>query len=173
MALAKNQESLIDDLHQMSLPLSDEDYKTLYEITRDTHLPLMRISMKLWRAFREKSADIHDLRYPNNGCEEIPVEPPLTEEEKVKFGVKSGDTNNNQNEIAMRELTYNLAPLKEGEQDTNASRMNRWEEAQGMKLSELTDEEWVDVIQHILVLTRSEAEEYLDYLQAQRTIEEM
>ena len=73
----------------------------------------------------------------------------------------------------MRELTYNLAPRKEGEEDDNLSRMNRWEEAQGMKLSELTDEEWVDVIQHILVLTRSEAEEYLDYLQAQRTIEEM
>lgn len=66
----------------------------------------------------------------------------------------------------MRELTYNLAPRKEGEQDTNASRMNRWEEAQGMKLSDLTDEEWVDVIQHILVLTRSEAEEYLDYIRA-------
>lgn len=166
MALKKIPESLEDNFRQMRLPLSDEDYKTLYEASQEYHLPLMYVSMELWRAFREKSADIHDLRYPNNGCEEIPVESPLTEEEKVKFGVKSGNTNNNQNEIAMRELTYNLAPRKEGEEDDNLSRMNRWEETQGMKLSDLTDEEWVDVIQHILVQTRSEAEEYLDYIRA-------
>ena len=39
----------------------------------------------------------------------------------------------------MRQLTYNLAPKKKGEKDSNLSRMRRWEEAQGMKLKELMD----------------------------------
>ena len=61
--------------------------------------------------------------------------------------------------------TYQLAkPLPNEKEDTNLDRMNQWERANKMKLKDLTDEEWIDVIQHILVLTRSEAEEYLTYL---------
>lgn len=67
----------------------------------------------------------------------------------------------------MRELTYNLAPaLPSEKEDTNLDRMNRWERASGMKLKELTDEEWVDVIASILCLTESEAEAYLNSLRA-------
>jgi len=66
----------------------------------------------------------------------------------------------------MRKLTYELAPAEPGAPDTNLNRMKRWEEAQGMKLSELTDEEWVDVISCILAMTQEEAEGYLTYLRA-------
>lgn len=42
-----------------------------------------------------------------------------------------------------RELRYNLAPKAPGEVDSNRDVMNRWERAQGMKMSDLTDEEWL------------------------------
>ncbi len=51
------------------------------------------------------------------------------------------DSDDNQKAIAMRQLKYNLAHAMKGEEDTNLSRMKRWEEAQGMKLNELTEEE--------------------------------
>lgn len=66
----------------------------------------------------------------------------------------------------MRKLTYNLAPKKPGEGDSNRDLMNRWERAQGMKLSELTEEEWLNVVECILCLTPSEAQEYLDSIRA-------
>lgn len=66
----------------------------------------------------------------------------------------------------MRKLTYNLAPKKPGEGDSNRDLMNRWERAQGMKMSELTEEEWLDVVECILCLTPAEAREYLDYIRA-------
>lgn len=66
-----------------------------------------------------------------------------------------------------RKLTYNLAPaLPSEKEDTNLNRMNRWERANGMKLKELTDEEWVDVVASILCLTESEAQAYLESLRA-------
>ena len=69
-----------------------------------------------------------------------------------------------------RNLRYKLAPaLPSEKEDTNLNRMNRWERASGMKLKELTDEEWVDVITSILCLTESEARGYLDSLRAQNT----
>lgn len=67
----------------------------------------------------------------------------------------------------MKKLTYNLAPaLPSEKEDTNLNRMNRWERASGMKLKELTDEEWVDVVASILCLTESEAQAYLESLRA-------
>lgn len=66
----------------------------------------------------------------------------------------------------MRKLTYNLAPKKPGEGDSNRDLMNRWERAQNMKMSELTEEEWLKVAQSILCLTPTEAQEYLDYIRA-------
>ena len=66
-----------------------------------------------------------------------------------------------------RKLTYNLAPKEPGEGDSNRDLMNRWERAQNMKMSELTDEEWLDVAECILCLTPSEARGYLNYLRAQ------
>lgn len=67
----------------------------------------------------------------------------------------------------MKKLTYNLAPaLPSEKEDTNLNRMNRWERANGMKLKELTDEEWVDVVAAILCLTESEAQAYLESLRA-------
>ena len=67
-----------------------------------------------------------------------------------------------------RKLTYNLAPaLPSEKEDTNLNRMERWERANGMKLKELTDEEWVDVMQSILCLTESEAQAYLESLRAE------
>ena len=66
-----------------------------------------------------------------------------------------------------RKLTYKLAPaLPSEKEDTNLNRMNRWERASGMKLKELTDEEWVDVVASILCLTESEAQAYLESLRA-------
>ena len=66
-----------------------------------------------------------------------------------------------------RKLTYNLAPaLPSDKEDTNLNRMTRWERANGMKLKELTDEEWVDVVASILCLTESEAQAYLESLRA-------
>ena len=66
----------------------------------------------------------------------------------------------------MRKLTYDLAPARQGEKDNNLSRMERWERAQGMKLRDLTEEEWVDVMKHILPLTEQEVREYLSHLRA-------
>lgn len=66
----------------------------------------------------------------------------------------------------MRKLTYNLAPKKPGEGDSNRDLMNRWERAQNMKMSELTEEEWLNVVESILCLTPTEAQEYLDYIRA-------
>lgn len=65
-----------------------------------------------------------------------------------------------------RELRYNLAPKAPGEVDSNRDVMNRWERAQGMKMSDLTDEEWLDVVESILCLTPSEAQEYLTSIRA-------
>lgn len=65
-----------------------------------------------------------------------------------------------------RKLSYKLAPALESEQrDTNLDRMNRWERANGMKMEELTEEEWLDVAEAILGLTPDEAVQYLQYLQ--------
>ena len=66
----------------------------------------------------------------------------------------------------MRELTYNLAPKEPGEGDSNRDLMNRWERAQNMKMSELTEEEWLNVVESILCLTPAEAQEYLDSIRA-------
>lgn len=66
----------------------------------------------------------------------------------------------------MRELMYNLAPKEPGEGDSNHDLMNRWERAQNMKMSELTEEEWLKVVESILCLTPAEAQEYLDYIRA-------
>lgn len=66
----------------------------------------------------------------------------------------------------MRKLTYNLAPKKPGEGDSNRDLMNRWERAQNMKMSELTEEEWLNVVECILCLTPAEAQEYLDSIRA-------
>lgn len=75
---------------------------------------------------------------------------------------------NHKHQKQMRKLTYDLAPALESEkEDTNLNRMNRWERASGMKLSELTDEEWIAVVSSILCLTQSEAEAYLDHIRAQ------
>lgn len=68
----------------------------------------------------------------------------------------------------MRKLTYNLAPpLPSETADTNFNRMCRWERASGIKLSSLSRQEWLDVVETILCLTRQEAEQYLAYLQSQ------
>lgn len=68
--------------------------------------------------------------------------------------------------IHMRKLTYKLAPKQPGEGDSNLDLMNRWERAQNMKLSELTEEEWLNVVKSILCLTPSEAQEYLNSIRA-------
>ena len=66
-----------------------------------------------------------------------------------------------------KKYTYNLAPaLPSEKEDTNANRMSRWERANKMKMSDLTDKEWVDVVRAILCLTESEAWAYLEYLRA-------
>lgn len=65
-----------------------------------------------------------------------------------------------------RELRYNLAPKAPGEGDSNRDLMNRWERAQNMKMSDLTDEEWLSVVECILCLTPSEAEAYLNHIRA-------
>jgi hypothetical protein len=65
----------------------------------------------------------------------------------------------------MKKYTYNLAPAFPSENgDTNEDRMNRWERANGMKMSELTEEEWLDVTEKILCLTPQEARDYLNFL---------
>ena len=71
----------------------------------------------------------------------------------------------------MKELSYKMAPLKAGQEDSNLTRMERWEEANGMSLSSLSQSEWLDVMEHILPMTRQEIEEWLTQLQAQRMLE--
>ena len=66
-----------------------------------------------------------------------------------------------------KKYTYNLAPaLPSEKEDTNADRMNRWERANNMKMSELTQAESLDVVETILCLTPQEAREYLNHLMA-------
>ena len=67
----------------------------------------------------------------------------------------------------MRKLSYKMAPRKPNEEDNNLTRMMRWEEEQGMKLSELTEAEWIDV-SHILPITKQEARDYLTHLRASK-----
>ena len=68
--------------------------------------------------------------------------------------------------MSKRKLSYKLASALENEKgDTNLDRMNRWERANGMKMEELTEEEWLDVVEAILCLTPDEAVQYLQYLQ--------
>lgn len=67
----------------------------------------------------------------------------------------------------MKKYTYKLAPALPSEKaDTNEDRMNRWERANHMKMSELTQDEWLDVVETILSLTPAEAQEYLNALMA-------
>ena len=49
------------------------------------------------------------------------------------------------------------------------NRMSRWERANNMKMSELTQNEWLDVVEKILCLTPQEARDYLSYLMASST----
>lgn len=78
---------------------------------------------------------------------------------------KLDDLSTSNERIMTRNYNYNLAPaLPDEKEDTNSNRMHRWERANNMKLKDLTEEEWLDVIETILCLTRSEAEEYLTYL---------
>lgn len=66
-----------------------------------------------------------------------------------------------------KKYTYNLAPaLPSEKEDTNGNRMSRWERANNMKMSELTQNEWLDVVEKILCLTPQEARDYLSYLMA-------
>lgn len=65
-----------------------------------------------------------------------------------------------------KKLSYKLAPaLPSEKRDTNLDRINRWERANGMKMEELTEKEWLEVAQAILSLTTDEAVAYLQYLQ--------
>lgn len=71
--------------------------------------------------------------------------------------------------MSKTKYTYNLAEARPSErQDRNIDRMNRWERANGMTMASLTRSEWIDVASHILGLTASEAEEYLNHLTAKR-----
>ena len=68
-----------------------------------------------------------------------------------------------------KKYTYNLAPALPSEiEDTNANRMSRWERANKMKMSDLTQDEWLDVVETILSLTPQEAREYLNHLMASK-----
>ena len=68
-----------------------------------------------------------------------------------------------------KKLIWKLAPAKPGDNDSNASRIRRWEEMNpGVKLSDLPDEQAVDALAWILVITPGEAEGYLEYLKASR-----
>ena len=69
-----------------------------------------------------------------------------------------------------RKLTYELATLKDGQEDNNLTRMERWVEAQNMSLSSLTQDEWIDVMEHILPMTRAEIVEWLAQMQARRSM---
>ena len=59
-----------------------------------------------------------------------------------------------------------VAPRKEGQPDNLQTRMERWEEANGKLMKELTAEEWVRVVNNIGCMTESEAWELLGSLQA-------
>lgn len=62
--------------------------------------------------------------------------------------------------------TYEMAPRPKGMEDNADTRMQLWEEKQGIQMSKLTREEWIDVVYHILPITRQEAEEWLNCLVA-------
>lgn len=69
--------------------------------------------------------------------------------------------------MANKKYNYNLAPaLPSEKQDTNEDRMNRWERANNMQMNQLTEAEWLDVVESILCLTPDEAKEYLSSLRA-------
>ena len=81
MALTK------EDLSRMKLPLSDDDYLMLHEGLRALRVSLRREFPDLWVAYNKKMAWIYDQRHPGNNLswDEIPWEPPLTEEEKARL----------------------------------------------------------------------------------------
>ena len=59
-------------------------------------------------------------------------------------------------------------PLKEGEEDTLLTRMERWEEANQMKMNDLTEKEWIDVVSTLGAMTPWEAEELLNSLRSKQ-----
>jgi|GEM_PF-2512344 len=63
-----------------------------------------------------------------------------------------------------KKYTYKMVPRKPGEEDTLEGRIARWEEANHMKLSDLTESEWIDVVAMIAPMAKFEAAELLTYL---------
>jgi len=53
-------------------------------------------------------------------------------------------------------------------QEERMRRTQEWEQKNGRKLEDLTESEWIDAAQTIFCLTRSEAEDYLAYLQTKK-----
>lgn len=55
---------------------------------------------------------------------------------------------------------FSSVPLKEGQQDTERTRMERWEEANGILLKSLPLKEWVEVVSRMLCMTERECEQW-------------
>lgn len=55
---------------------------------------------------------------------------------------------------------YRSVPLKEGQNDTERTRMERWEEANGILLKSLPQKEWIEVVSRILCMTERECEQW-------------
>lgn len=70
--------------------------------------------------------------------------------------------------LTMKELKWELAPEKPGDNDSNSSRIRRWEEANpGVKLKDLPEQQAVEALAWILMLTEQEAEDYMTWLRSQ------
>jgi len=63
-----------------------------------------------------------------------------------------------------KRYTYEMTPFRPGEEDTLAHRMDHWEEANHMEISDLTEDEWIDVVATIAPMAEFEAEELLTQL---------
>lgn len=62
--------------------------------------------------------------------------------------------------------SFNSVPLEKGQQDTPATRLDRWEKANGVKLSSLPENEWVRIVAQTCAMPESEAAEWLGCMRA-------
>ena len=68
-----------------------------------------------------------------------------------------------------KKYSYALAdPLPGESPESNSAIFSRWERKQGIRMCDLSREDWIEVVATLLSMTKPEAEEYLLHLEAIR-----
>ncbi len=155
-----------EDLQKIKLPLSEKTYVNLHE----TEVSLGRslyglVPEDVLDAYEDMQIDNFNRKY-GMGAAAVPTDsiswqPPQTEEYRDYPMIKYP----REEALKAIEEWHRKHPDQPQQPDNLQTRMERWEETNGRKMSDLTPAEWIQVVSSIGSMTEREAEELLYHLQ--------